>query len=77
MDTVTYPDPSVRKELGNWLEARVDVSVQKGVAELFTVAAIPVALAVTADGRIAGRLLGFFEPESFERKVAALRAGLR
>ncbi len=77
MDAVTYPDPEVKKELLNWLEARVDVSLQKGVAELFSVAAIPVALAVTAEGRIVGRLTGFLEPESFKKEIATLREGLR
>ncbi len=77
MDAVTYPDPEVKKELLNWLEARVDVSLQKGVAELFFVAAIPVALAVTAEGRIVGRLTGFLEPESFKKEIATLREGLR
>ncbi len=77
MDAVTYPDPEVKKELLNWLEARVDVSLQKGVAELFSVAAIPVALAVTAEGRIVGRLTGFLEPESFKKAITALREGLR
>ncbi len=77
MDAVTYPDPEVKKELLNWLEARVDVSLQKGVAELFSVAAIPVTLAVTAEGRIVGRLTGFLEPESFKKEIATLREGLR
>ena len=77
MDAVTYPDPEVKKELLNWLEARVDVSLQKGVAGLFFVAAIPVALAVTAEGRIVGRLTGFLEPESFKKEVATLRGALR
>ena len=77
MDAVTYPDPVVKKELLNWLEARVDVSLQKGVAELFSVAAIPVALAVTAEGRIVGRVIGFLEPERFKKKIATLREGLR
>ncbi len=67
----------MKKELLNWLEARVDVSLQKGVAELFFVAAIPVALAVTAEGRIVGRLTGFLEPESFKKEVATLREALR
>ena len=77
MDTVTYPDPEVKKELLNWLEVRVDVSLQKEVAGLFSVAAIPVALAVTAEGQIVGRLVGFLEPESFKKKIASLRQGLR
>ena len=77
MDAVTYPDPEVKKELLNWLAARVDVSLQKGVAELFSVAAIPVALAVTAEGRIVGRVTGFLEPGSFKKEIATLREGLR
>ena len=77
MDTVTYPDPGVKEELLNWLEARVDVTLQKGAAELFSVSAIPVALAVTAEGRIVGRLTGFLDPESFKKEIATLRAGLR
>ena len=77
MDAVTYPDPEVKKELLNWLAARVDVSLQKGVAELFSVAAIPVALAVTAEGRIVGRVTGFLVPESFKKEIATLREGLR
>ena len=77
MDAVTYPHSEVVKELENWLEVYVDVSLQREVAEAFDVAAIPLALAVTGEGKIFGRLLGFMEPEPFKNQITALRESLR
>ena len=77
MDAVTYPNPEVNKELERWLQVHVDVSLQKEVAEVFDVAAIPLALAITGEGKILGRLLGFMEPEPFKKEIAALRESLR
>ncbi len=77
MDAVTYPNPEVKKELESWLEVHVDVSLQTDVAELFDVSAIPLALAVTGEGKILGRLLGFMEPEPFKKEITSFRESLR
>ena len=77
MDAVTYPNPDVVRELKNWLEIHVDVSLQTDVAELFDVAAIPLALAATGEGKIFGRLRGFMEPGPFEKEIASWRESLR
>ena len=77
MDAVTYPNPDVVRELENWLEIHVDVTLQKDVAELFDVAAIPLALAATGEGNIVGRLRGFVEPGLFVREIASWRESLR
>ena len=77
MDAVTYPNPEVKEELERWLEVHVDVSLQKEVVELFDVAAIPLALAVTGEGKILGRLLGFMEPEPFKKVITSFRESLR
>ena len=74
MDAVTYPNPEVAKELAeHWLHARVDVSEDKAVATLFGVAAIPTAVAATADGNVLGSHIGFLDPEPFKKKLQALR----
>lgn len=77
MDAVTYPHPEVKKELRNWLEARVDVSRQAGVARLFGVAAVPVAIAVTAEGRILDRRVDFVEPKFFASWLREVRIQAR
>lgn len=77
MDAVTYPNQEVREELASWLEVHVDVSLQTEVARVFDVAAIPLTLAVTGQGEIVGRLLGFMEPEPFKKEIASLRESLR
>ncbi len=77
MDAVTYPNPEVVKELESWLEVHVDVSLQTEVAKVFDVAAIPLALAVTGEGEIVGRLLGFMEPDPFKKEITSLRESLR
>ena len=51
--------------------------MQKDVADLFDVAAIPLALAATGEGKIFGRLRGFMEPELFEKEIASWRESLR
>ena len=73
MDTVTYPNARVRAELDHWLQIEVDVSAEMQVATLFGVAGIPVAIAMTGKGEVLGRLLGFIEPQRFEKDVAVLR----
>ena len=75
MDAVTYPHEVVKKELDeHWVTTHYDVSEAKPVATLFGVSAIPVAVGVTADGKVLGRVLGFVEPESFEKELETLRA---
>ena len=74
MDAVTYPDSQVVAELDeHWLEARIDVSEEKGIADLFGVAAIPTAIAAIGDGRVLGRIVGFVEPTVFHEELARLR----
>ena len=63
MDTVTYPDPRVRRELEHWIERKVDVTQARTVAGQFGVTAVPVAIAAAADGRVLGRIPNFVEPE--------------
>ena len=74
MDAVTYPDETVVEELtGHWLTTKIDVSKRKDVATSFGVAAIPVAVALTGEGEILGRILGFVEPKRFGEELAQLR----
>ena len=66
MDAVTYPDETVKEELtGHWLTTKVDVSERKEVATQFGVSAIPMAVALTGEGEVLGRVLGFVEPARF------------
>jgi len=75
MDAVTYPHQSVKSELGeHWLTSHIDVSKQKPLATFFGVSAIPVAVGVTSDGKVLGRVLGFVEPESFKKELETLRS---
>ena len=74
MDTVTYPQETVREELGqHWLKTKIDVSEQTSVAQRFGVVAIPVAIAVSGDGEVLGRILGFVGAEPFARQLEQLR----
>lgn len=74
MDAVTYPDERVKKELvEHWLTTKIDVSEQKAVASTFGVSGIPVAVAVSPNGEILGRVLGFVQPEGFETELSRLR----
>ena len=74
MDTVSYPDVEVKKELAYWVFLRVDVAEQPNLAELFEVAGIPVAVAVTADGDELGRSEHFVEPRPFRMHLEKWRA---
>jgi thiol:disulfide interchange protein len=73
MDTVTYPDAAVKQELANWVLLKIDIVERREVAELFEVAGIPVAVAVTADGEELGRIESFVEPSSFRSQLAKTR----
>ena len=74
MDAVTYPNQAVAQELArHWLTGRVDVTESKSVAERFGVSAIPVAIALTGEGEVLGRVLGFVEPEGFVGELEKLR----
>jgi len=75
MDTVTYPDPDVRRELQHWIERKVDVTETRTVAEVFGVTAVPVAIGVTGDGRILGRIANFVEPARFLESVKEMWLG--
>jgi thioredoxin-like negative regulator of GroEL len=75
MDTVTYPHAVVRQEIDrHWIDARVDVTEEREAAALFGVAAIPVAIAATADGVVLGRVEGFAEPAILRGDLEAFRA---
>ncbi len=74
MDAVTYPHETVEQELSrHWLSAKFDVSQSTAVAPFFSVSAIPVAIAVTGDGRVLDRILGFVEPERFSETLERVR----
>jgi thioredoxin-like negative regulator of GroEL len=74
MDTVTYPNDQVKQEQSNWLLLKVDVEERREVAELFEVAGIPVAIAVTTDGKELGRIENFVEPAEFRARLGQLRS---
>ncbi|MCI0459316.1 MAG: hypothetical protein L0Z62_20395 [Gemmataceae bacterium] len=73
MDTVTYPDASVKEELRQWMLLRVDVAEHPEVAELMEVAGIPAAVAVTVDGDELGRIEDYLEPAAFRTRLTGLR----
>ncbi|MFY9341688.1 MAG: hypothetical protein WAT39_04320 [Planctomycetota bacterium] len=58
---------------GHWLTAEVDVSTSKAVATRLGASAIPVAVALTGEGKIFGRILGFVEPDRFAAELTRLR----
>jgi thiol:disulfide interchange protein len=72
MDAATYPDTGVQEELARWMLVRVDVSEHRELADLFEVAGIPVAVAVTGAGEELGRIESFVEPAVFRKRLAKL-----
>jgi len=74
MDTVTYPNDQVKKELSNWVLLKVDIVERREVADLFEVVGIPVAVAVTPAGEELGRIESFVEPATFQAKLEQLRS---
>jgi thiol:disulfide interchange protein len=74
MDTVTYPNDQVKQELSHWLLLKVDIAEHSDVAELFEVAGIPVAVAITAVGDEMGRIENFVEPAEFRAQLTQLRS---
>jgi len=77
MDTVTYPNDQVKRELSNWVLLKVDIVERRDVAELFEVAGIPTAVGVTADGDELGRIESFVEPPAFRSQLEKCRQGRR
>lgn len=75
MDAVTHPHPRVRATLASWLEQRVDVSAEAGVARALGVHAVPTLLVLDGEGRILGRQEGFMEPLALVEWLEAARAG--
>jgi thiol:disulfide interchange protein len=73
MSAVTYSDTRVKQELACWVLVQVDVADHPEVAGLFEVAAIPVAVAVTADGVELGRVENFVEPAAFRARLERMR----
>ena len=74
MDTVTYPHLDVKSELDeNWLQAALDVTVERDVTSMFRIAAIPTAVAVAGDGTVIGSILGFVDPAPFAQRLQGLR----
>jgi len=74
MDTVTYPHSEVQDELEHWLFRKVDVTEQRDMAQAFQVTAIPIAIAVTGDGRTLKRIPNFVEPGPFGEALREVRA---
>jgi thioredoxin-like negative regulator of GroEL len=73
MDTVTYPNQDVKKELMNWVLVKVDISKYPNVAKMFKVHGIPVAIALADDGSEIERVLGFKGPEEFKKNLKQIR----
>lgn len=73
MDTVTYPDATVARELSGWEVGKIDVSKSPEAARLFGVPAVPAAVAVSRDGIVLGRIEGFVAPEAFRAQLRKLR----
>ncbi len=69
MDTVTYPHHAVQNELEHWLKKKVDVTRWAGVAKRFDVTAIPVAVLVSPDGTVFGRIANFVKPVKFAAQL--------
>ena len=65
MDTVTYPHPTVREELEGWVLESVDASAFPTLAKKLGVQAVPVAVALSPDGRVLARKPNFVEPDAF------------
>ena len=74
MDTVTYPATKVRDELARWVFSKVDITEQKEMAAAFQVKAVPIAIAVSGDGRMLKRIPNFVEPDPFEAALREARA---
>ena len=74
MDTVTYPHDTLREELSHWVIRKIDIIERRDAAAFFQVAAVPVTVALTPDGKELGRLANFVEPESFRGRLEKLRS---
>ena len=73
MDTVTYPNILVRTELKKWVFAKVDILQNRQVAKAFGVAVVPIAIAITAEGKIIKRMAGFVAPFDFNNLLKETR----
>lgn len=74
MDAVTYPDDRVQRELSaHWVTAKLDVAARGAVAAAIEVSGVPAAVALSPEGLVLGRVLGFVPPELFERRLVELR----
>lgn len=73
MDTVTYPDPEVRKELSRWAVAKINVAERPEVARAFGVPAVPTAVCVDPSGAVLAKLPDFISPETFEKRLHDIR----
>jgi thioredoxin-like negative regulator of GroEL len=74
MDTVTYPNDQVNQELSHWVLLKVNIAEHSDLAELFEVAGIPVAVAITAAGDELGRIEDFVEPVEFRARLTQFRS---
>ena len=74
MDTVTYPASDIRAELEHWVFRKVDITEHRSIADLFSVTAIPIAIAVTGDGQTLARISNFVEPALFGAALRKARA---
>ena len=74
MDAVTYPHTDVKRELSRWLQRRVDVADEPGLAKTFEIAAIPTAVLLDAGGKVLDRVIGFVSPSDFVERLSGARA---
>jgi thioredoxin-like negative regulator of GroEL len=73
MDTVTYPEKTLQRELESWVYQRLDASRYPQAARDLGVRAVPVAVALQS-GRILGRMENFVEAADLRDWLRGLRS---
>lgn len=74
MDTVTYPSKVVQSQLQtHWLTIKIDVDQRTDIADTCNIHGIPAVVAISPDGNVLGKVLGFVEPTSFAAQLLQLR----
>jgi thiol:disulfide interchange protein len=65
MDKQTYTDPTVQKEMANWITVRVDVDHQQALAAKHDIKAIPTTVLLDPSGKAIGRETGFIDAKQY------------
>ncbi len=75
MDTVTYPDASLKKQLTRWVFQKIDITENPELAKALKVTAVPVAIAITPEGLELARLANFVPPQEFREWLEKILPG--